>query len=422
MDSTAGPTERPPHHPGRGALRALWAASGLSNLGDGLHQFALPLLAAQLTTAPSLVAGVTVMATLAWPLFGLQAGSIVDRTDRRRLLLVANLARAAALSGLVLAALAGRASIAWLYAAALVLGAGETLVDTALTSAVPGVVGRGRLGWANARITAAQTLTNSFVAPPLAGFLVGLGRAAPLGAGVLAYAGAAAALAGMQGHFAAAPPGHAGDAARRGRHLTGGLRFLWGHRLLRRLTLLTAAMNVFWAAWTALIVLHAVAPGPMGLSTFGYSLLLTALAAGSVTGSAACEGVRCRLGTRNALALDFVGTAALLGVPALTTSPLLVGAAAAAAGFGASVWVVLVSSLRQSLVPDGLLGRVYSASRLVSFGAMPLGAAAAGLAAELLGVRAVFLLGGIANLLLLFAFLRVVRPAGLVGTDGTRRP
>jgi MFS family permease len=394
-------------------FRRLWGANSLSNLGDGLYTFMLPVLALQLTTSPALVAGVTVMLGLAWPLFGLQAGSIVDRTDRRALMLLVNGLRALVLAGITAALLTGTLSLPLLYAAALMLGIGETLMDTALTSVVPAVVGRERLGWANARITAAQTVTNSFVGPPLAGYLLAGGAALATGVSLLMYAGAGVFLTLMRGSFRARQTAHRDEAAREkaptGRHLTEGLRFLWASRLIRDLTLFTAAMNLFWGAWAAVVVVYAVAPGPVGLSPFEYSLLLTSMAAGGVLGSVLCERIQSTLGTHRALWIDVVGTAALLGVPALTTSPLAIGAATFAAGMGASVWVVLVATIRQSIVPDALLGRVYSASRLTSWGIGPAGAALAGVVAQVWGVQAVFALGGLGGLALVVLFPRVIR-------------
>jgi MFS family permease len=194
------------------------------------------------------------------------------------------------------------------------------------------------------------------------------------------------------------------------RRVTEGLRFLWKDRLLRSLTLFTAAMNLFWSGWGALIVLFAVKPGPMGLNEFEYGIFLTAMAAGGLLGSIVCERLQKSLGTRNALALDFVGTILLMGIPALTTDSWLVGGAAFLAGLGASVWIVLVASLRQRRTPGELLGRVYSASRFVSWGIGPIGAMLAGLAAELWGIRTVFGIGGTASLGLLLLFFWLLSP------------
>jgi MFS family permease len=391
----------------------LWSANSASNLGDGLYQFILPVLAIQLTNTPSRVAGVHAMLTISWLMFALVAGSIVDRVDRRRLLLVVNLGRIVLLALLSAAVVAGNATIALLYGVALLLGMGETLADTALTAVVPAVALPERLDRANAYITGAQTVTNTFIGPPLAGYLASLGAAFATGAGVLMYAIAGGALALMRGTYRAATPAAASALGGYWQHLTEGMRFLWRHRLIRALTLFTAAMNVCWAAWTALLILYSVAPGPMNLSTFAYGVLLTLMAIGGLLGSMFCERVQRLIGTRAALTIDLIGTIALVGVPALTTNVVAVGAAMFLAGVGSSIWVILVATLRQRLVPDDLLGRVYSASRMISWGVGPLGALLAGLAADIWGIRAVFALCAAGSTLLLVLFLAVIRPAAL---------
>jgi Transmembrane secretion effector len=289
--------------------------------------------------------------------------------------------------------------------AALLLGIGETLMDTALTSIVPSVVSKDRLTWANARITAAQTVTNTFIGPPLAGYLAGIGFAVATGSSTLMYLVAGFALLLIRGTFGVSSRIDAQADQHMWRHLTEGLRFLWKDRLIWDLTLFTASMNLFWAGWGALIVLYAVRPGPMGLSEFDYGLLLTAMAIGGLLGSILCERLQKILGTRNSLALDFIGTILLVGVPALTTNPLAMGAAAFFAGIGATVWVILVSSIRQRIVPGELLGRVYSASRFISWGIGPLGAALAGFVAEVWGIQTMFAIGGSVSIGLLLLFL-----------------
>ena len=388
----------------------VWSANSFSNLGDGLYQVTLPLLAAQLTRSPSLIALLGVMTSLPWLIFALQAGSIVDRSDRRSVMLWVNAGRLVILLILTVAILTDHASLPLLYAAALLLGIGETLVDTALTSIVPSVVSSERLTWANARITAAQTVTNTFIGPPLAGYLVGLGFAIATGSSTFMYLLAGLALLLMRGSFHVTLPKDAGDGQKFWIHVTEGLRFLWKQRLIRDLTVFTASMNLFWSGWGVLIVLYAVKPGPMGLSEFEYGIFLTAMAIGGLLGSIICERLQKILGTRNALALDFVGTILLVGVPALTTNPWAVGAAAFFAGMGATIWVILVASIRQRLVPGELLGRVYSASRFVSWGIGPIGAMLAGFVAEIWGIQAMFAIGGVVSIGLLLLFLTLISP------------
>jgi MFS family permease len=301
-------------------------------------------------------------------------------------------------------------SLPMLYGAALVLGIGETLVDTALTSIVPSVVSKDLLTRANARLTAAQTVTNTFIGPPMAGYLAGMGFAVATGSSTLMYTAAGFALLLMRGTFRVSTQGNTPTNQGGWSHITEGLRFLWKARLIRDLTLFTASMNLFWSGWGALIVLYAVKPGPMGLSEFQYGIFLTAMAIGGLLGSVVTERLQKKLGTRNALVLDFIGTILLLGVPALTTNPFAVGAAAFFAGLGATVWVILVASIRQQLVPGELLGRVYSASRFVSWGIGPIGALLAGLVAEVWGIRTMFAVGGIASVGLLLLFLSLIRP------------
>jgi MFS family permease len=167
-------------------------------------------------------------------------------------------------------------------------------------------------------------------------------------------------------------------------------------------------MNVWWAVWTALFVLFAVAPGPLWLTPAAYGTLVLAMAIGGIAGSIWAGRISRLLGIKNALVLDLFGTALLVGVPAVSTDLWLVVGANVAAGTGAAIWVVLVSSIRQRLTPDPLLGRLYSASRLISWGVLPLGAGLGGLAAEVVGIRTVFAVGGVVSIVLIVAFVFLV--------------
>jgi len=399
----------------------LWTANGFSNLGDGLYQIVLPLLAVQLTNSPSRVATLSVMASLPWLLFALQAGSIVDRFDRHKVMVWVTGGRVVLLLLLTLAVIMNFISLPLLYVIAFLLGVGETLVDTALTSIVPSIVSKDRLNWANAQITAMQTVTNTFIGPPLAGFLAGLGFALATGSSTLMYIAAAFALLLIRGTFIASSHADSPSSQHIWTHLTGGLRFLWRNRLIRDLTLFTASMNIFWAGWGALLVLYAVRPGPMGLNEFQYGLMLTAMAVGGLLGSIVANRLQKLIGTRNALALDFIGTILLVGIPAVSTNFCAVGASVFIAGLGASIWVILVSSIRQQIVPSDLLGRVYSASRFVSWGIGPLGATMAGLVAEFWGIRTMFSIGALASILALLLFLNVIPSSTLEKFDNAKR-
>lgn len=391
------------------AFNALWLGTGSANLGDGIALFTLPLLALAVGATPAGVAAVTSALTMAWLVFGLHAGLLVDRLPRRALLVTVNATRAG-----VLLALAGlhandALGLPTVIVAAGVLGVTETLADTALTSTVPLVVRADARTRANARIEAIVNVTNQLAGPPLAGLLIGIGMTLAVATGSVLYALSVAAVAAVVVRPDATPS--ASIAAPTG--VSAGLRHLWGQPALRALTLFTAAMNVVWAAWTALFVIYAVRPGPLDLTPAQYGFLLTAMAIGGLVASTTADALRRRFGAGRLLVADAAGTV-LLVAPAAVGAPLwAVGAGAVVAGSGASIWRILVATMRQDLTPPDLLGRTYSASRVVSWGVLPVAAALAGVAAELWGVPAVLGISTVFAVGVLLAFVAFTARQGL---------
>jgi len=382
-----------------------------------VFQVAVPLLAVRLTRSASAVALVAVAGRLPWLLFALHAGALADRLDRRRTMIVVNAARGAALVGFAALVEADVATLAWLYVLAFLLGVGETLFDTSAQSIMPSVVRRDQLTRANGRLYAAELTTNQFIGPPLGGAIAGVALAWAFAGSGAAYVLAAVALLAVRGRFRAE---RHGPPTRLRSDIAEGLRYLWGHGLLRRLALLVGAMNLVASAAFALFVLFAVEPGPLGLSELGFGVLLTAGAIGSLAGTVLAPRVEQRAGRRRVL----VGAVALMGLPflavATTTSVVLVGATAAIGGAASVTWNVVTVSLRQRIVPDRLLGRVNSGYRLLAWGTMPLGAALGGLAGEVLGVRTVFGLAAAASVALVWPALAITDAAidAAEGGDG----
>jgi len=378
----------------------LWSSSALSNLADGIFTIALPLIAVRLTDSPILVAGVAVAGRLPWLFFALVAGALADRLDRRRTMRDVNLLRVAVIGVMAVLALLDLLSLPVLYGAALVLGIGETLFDTAAQSIMPSLVSRERLSKANGRLYAAELSMNQFIGPPLGGLLVSLSVPLALAGSALCYALAAVGLVLIIGDFR---PIRSGPPARMHTEIVEGLRYLAGHRLLRTLAVMVGLMNLAISAVFAIFVLYAVAPGPMGLSEAGFGILFTTFAVGSVIGSVVVERVERRIGRAAVLTLGVLGSGLPLFVPALTTNAILVSAAFALQGVMIMLWNVVTVSLRQRIIPDGLLGRVNSGYRLLAWGTQPLGALLGGVIGQLLGLQIVFILAGSVTLLLLVA-------------------
>jgi MFS family permease len=383
----------------------LWTAAAVSNVGDGVYVTALPLLAATLTRDPLGVSLVTFGEWLPWLLFGLVSGALLDRWDRRRVMWTVDAGRFAVVGGLAVTVLLDHASIALLAATGFLLGTGQTLVDTAQHSVVPALVSRepARLERANARLQGTQIVANQFVGPPVGGFLFSVAAWIPLAVDAVSFGASSALVAAIKGRFGRPPPppGPAADGAdtpvaRRPSlraEIAEGLRWLLAHRLLRALAVMVAMINLLGTAHDAILVLFA--QERLGLGSVGFGLLLTGSAAGGVLGGVVAPWLSRRLGAATILLGGFVFQgAATLGV-GLTSSPWVAGALLGVTGLVVVTFNVVGGSLRQTLTPDHLLGRVISTFRLFSYGAVPLGALLGGVVARAFGLRAPFLLAGV---------------------------
>ncbi|HEV7805917.1 MAG TPA: MFS transporter [Solirubrobacteraceae bacterium] len=400
-----------PADPLPSAFRRLWGASAVANLGDGLFKTALPLLAVATTKSPAVVASVTLALTLPWALVALPAGAILDRADRRRVMVLANGARVLTLGALAGALLIGAGEIPALLVCAFVLGICEVFADMSAGTLVPTVVQHSQLDRANSRLLGAETVLNEFVGPPLAGALIAVGTTAALATSSITYLLAAFVLAMLPGTFRPAgrpaEPGESTTSQMLG-DIADGLRWVWRHPTIRALCLMAAVMAASWSAWLALLPAYAVAPGPMGLTPFGYGVLLTAVAAGGLAGTLVAPAVQRRLGLKTVVGVDIAATATMIAAPAVTTDARLVAAGVLIGGLGSGMWNVVVATLRQTLTPDELLGRVASTGRMLSWGMLPVGAGLAALVAHLASMRLVFVLATLATLALL-PYLRRVK-------------
>ncbi|MFI7418411.1 MFS transporter [Nonomuraea sp. NPDC049684] len=379
----------------------LWSSTALSNLADGVLRVGAPLLAVSMTRSPTLVSLAGAAATAPWLLLALHAGAVADRADRRRIMTLANAARTAVLAVGALLAAAGLLNLWTLLAVIFAAGVSEVFADTSAQAVLPMTVAKDDLTRANARIVGVQTVGNDFVGAPVAGLLAGLLPAALFGAPALLYAAAALLLTGMAGSFRAAPAAPPASGPRRPLRadIAEALRYLWAHRLLRRLAISAGMLNLANAGYFAVFVLWAVGDGSrIGLDPTGYGLMMTAFAAGAVLGSPLTGPVTRLIGEAGTLVGAWLISSLLLLVPMLVPSPWALYPVAVAWGVTGAAANVLVVSVRQRLIPGELLGRVNSAYRLVGMGGMPVGAALGGLAGDLFGLAAV--LAGAAGLCL----------------------
>ncbi|MCZ4124510.1 MFS transporter [Streptomyces sp. H39-S7] len=408
----AGTPARPADPRGTRNTVVLLVFTAITNLADGITKIALPVLATRVTSSPGAVSLVALTLTLPWLLASLPVGVLVDRADRRRLLWLANGIRLLAITGLLRIVATGDVTLWALAAAGTVLGVAEVIALTSESALVPAIVPRAGRERANAWITGVETAANEFCGPFVGGLLLAAGTGVALGATWVAYLAAALVLLLLTGRFRARrePAPDSGPAG--ARQFTEGLRYLWRHRLLRTMALILTVLCASWGGWLALMPL--IAKELMGLSPREYGVVLSALGIGGLVGALTVGRVNRLLGRRWAMFADLVSTLAMMAVPVLTTSLGAVAAAAFLGGMGGTLWSVNARLVAQNTVPDAIMGRFSSAARLLSWGAMPLGAGLIGVLAEAFGIRVAFLVFAAAVAATVPPFLRVVT-AGELG-------
>ncbi len=364
------------------------ASTGLANLGDGILGTLAPLLALSLTSSPMLISALTAATWLPWLLFGLVAGVIVDRVDRRRAQVAALLARAALLGSAAWLTLVGLLSIPLLIALLMLYGLTEVVADLGATAMVPDLVPPDRLPAANGRVIGVQQVANTFLGAPLAGVLIVLGAGLGFGvsAGLAALAGLLL-LVGLKGDFRRASSGPTRPWAQ----VREGLAFLVRHRVLRPLVITGSVLNLAASGYFAVFVLWVVGPeSAVGLTETQYPLVMLGLAVGAVAGSLVAAAFDKRFGTVRTMIGAFIASVLLMVAPVVWPTPVSLVLSCTLVGVTNTVGNVLSQSLRQRLVPGDLLGRIGGAGRTLSYGLMPLGALLAGALAEHAGLPVTF--------------------------------
>jgi MFS family permease len=362
------------------------AASGLTNLGDGIATVAWAWVASLLTRDPLLIASVAIALRLPWALFALPAGVLADRVDRRVLILRMDILRAVAFGGAAAAlwfasplpvAPASGVAAPWAFAAlivaAAVVGAAEVARDNAAQTMLPAMVPHERLEAANGRLWSVELTANALLGPAVGAFLVAMAVSLPFAVNAFAYACAALLIAALAGSFR--PSASKSQSWRQ--DLGEGLRYLLTAPLLRLLAWVTGFWNMFHQMIVIALILHVQENLGAGAQTYG--LMLAAGAAGGIAGGLLGDRIVRRLGPgRTAQWTLFSSVPAFVAV-ALAPGPVTLALVLAAFEFTGLVWNTVSVAYRQRTIPDRLLGRVNSVYRLLAWGMMPIGLALSGL-------------------------------------------
>jgi MFS family permease len=376
----------------------LLSASVISNLGDGVSTIAYPWLASALTRNPLHIAAVALVTRLPWLLFALPAGVITDRVDRRKLVAWMDVFRFIFTLGIAVAVFLTQSELSspeaienglatppdsagvllgLVYVAALLLGTAEVFRDNSAQTLMPSIVDKEILEKANGRLWGAEVVMNSFIGPPLGGILLAVAFSIPffLDAGTFAVAAALVFLIG--GEFR---PKRDSDApvapASFWKDLKEGVKWLWSHSLFRPMAISLGVMNATAMMATATFVLFAQEVLELDAARFG--LVTTGFAFGAVVGSFVADRVSKWIGQGPSLFTTITVEILATLVMGLTSSFWMFWSMGVMLAFVSTLWNVITVSLRQSLIPDRILGRVNSVYRFLGWGMMPIGAALGG--------------------------------------------
>ena len=366
-------------------FRWLLASSWISNLGDGIAIAAGPLLVASQTDDAFLVALAALLQWLPQLLFGLFAGALTDRLDRRLIVITVDVIRTIVLVAIAATILADAVSIAVVLGALFVLGTAEVFADNASQSLLPMLVRREDLALGNSRIQAGFITVNQMAGPPLGAALFAAGMAWPfVGQAILVALGAV-----LVSRIAL--PAHARDLARVTaiRHdIAEGFRWVRHHAAVRTLVLTIFIFNItFGAAWSVLVL---YATQRLGIGEIGFGLLTTISAAGGLLGTLAYGWIARRVSLGNIMRVGLIiETLTHLGL-AITTAPAVAAAIFFVFGAHAFVWGTTSVTVRQRAVPTELQGRVGSVNTVGVFGGLVVGSGVGGILAQRFGVTAPF--------------------------------
>jgi MFS family permease len=365
-------------------FRWLVGSSWVGNLGDGMGLAAGPLLVASQTQDPVLVALAGLLQRLPWLLFGLYAGVLADRVDRRLLVIAVDLLRAAVLVVLTAALVTGVVNVPVVLVAMFLLGTAEVFVDTTSATLLPMVVDKRDLGIGNARLMTAGITMNQLLGPAVGAVLFAAGLAWPFVVQAVGLGLGAVLISRMAVPSVVRPsgPSHVG------RDIAEGFRWTWGNPAVRTLTLTIVLFNItYGAAWLVLVL---YATQRLDLGPVGFGLLTTVGALGGLVGTGAYDWLERHVSLADIMRVGLiVETLTHLGL-ALATTGWVAMVIMFAFGAHAFIWTTTQRTVCMRAVPTELQGRVGSLYSIGVFGGIIAGQALGGVIAKVWGVTGPF--------------------------------
>lgn len=386
----------------------VWCATAASNLGDGLTLVAMPLLAAAFTRDPLTIAGIGVFTPLAKIAVSLGGGVVVDRGDRRRLMIGADLVRLLTMAAFAVLVASNDVSFPVVYAVVFVLGVGEFLYDTSATAVIRDIVPPRRLTTANGWLYAAEDGAQDLAGPPIGAALFAATAWLPFVADAASFALSALLVFSLRGRFRAERSPMTTNVRT---ELREGFQFVRRTTFFRSSAVVWFTLGFTLGATLATLVLFVVRT--LGSDEIGYATIITAGAVGIVLGNLLTARLERRLRAEGVFVVAIVGSGAALLGTGVAPSLAIAAVAQGVWGIGFALANTQMVSVRQRLVPDALLGRVTGVFGLLSAAGMVIGALVGGALTESGGPRVPIVFAGLVTMavgLLWFVLFKVQGP------------
>ena len=367
----------------------LWTATAISNLGDGISGVAYPWVASAVTRSPLLIAAAGFASRLPWLIFTLHAGVITDRFDRRKLIVAMDAIRGVLtlIVGAIvllnkdsLPSLNDLSSVTdletnWplyitLVITAFLFGLAEVLRDNSAQTLMPSVVEAENLEKANGRMWSAESLTHSFIGPPLGSLLIGVAIYLPFFVDAGSFFVAVSLIASISGSFKPIQE-KPREKINFKSEIKEGFRWLWSHDLLRPMAIILGALNLLGTMVAATFILYT--QEVLNTSVFVFAVLGTAGAVGGIAGGLIAPKISVKIGSGPSLWLSLVMGPIGAVIIGTTSAWQVVWVVLLFQSFFSILWNTITVSLRQSIIPSHLLGRVNSVYRFFGWGSIPIG-------------------------------------------------
>ena len=368
----------------------------ISSTGTQISYLAFPLLILALTRSPAQAGFAGALRALPYLIFSLPAGALVDRWDRKRVMIICDTGRALSLASIPIALAIGHLTIIQLYLVSAIEGTLFVFFNIAEVACLPNVVAKEQLPAATAQNQASDGVT-ALVGPSLGGALYSAGQFLPFLSDAISYAVSVFSLFFIKTKF---QKERVAASRKLWVEIREGLAWLWHHPLIRFMAILTGGNNLISSGYALIIIVLAQ---NLHASPFTIGVIFASGGIGAIFGAIIATSIQKRV----SFAQGVIGTSWLfaLSMPfyAIAPNPIVLGILTAFFFISGPVYNVVQFSYRLALIPDELQGRVNSVFRLIAFGSQPLGLALTGLLIQYVGVIPTVLIGAAGMTLLAIA-------------------